>query len=311
MRMRPAVLGLALTGLATIAAHAATKAPAAFEVRLEARQGGEPFSFADGHKVMLEPVALLEPRHFSSIEMRGTRNPNTPGTFEIEAVHSERGRQRLQAAAGFARERRTCVLRQGVVQSCSGFAPAPRHIYDRGQVMQVPSQSEARAVAARLERAIAADRASEHALTAQTQVATPRQLLDLLYRRTLKAGGSTWFEDGGREAFLSRSLVELWDKADARIASGDNDAVLDADPVAATNGLELKSYRIAFVSQTATLARARVTVGYGSGATSRHVGYSLVRERGHWRIADIGTGASSLKASLARFVDAPADASSR
>lgn len=305
---RSATLGMLLAGLTTWPVQAAGRRPALIEVRFEAQDGGEAFNFAGGTRVMLEPVALLEPRHFATVEVRPTSNPNTPGTFEIEVVAGERGRKRLQAGAGYERQRRTCLLLDGVVQTCSGFAPAPKRIYDRGQVIYSPSNGAARAIAARLEQAISEDIKAERALAIETRTADPRRLLDQLYRQTLKAGGSSWIDDQGRTAYLSNDLVELWDEVDARIASGMNEVVIDADPVAATNGLEMKSYRIVAVRETATRAKATVTVGYGPRHAPRQVEYALVRERGHWRIADIGTGMNSLKAALTRFArPSPAD----
>ena len=156
-----------------------------------------------------------------------------------------------------------------------------------------------------MESAIRSAEAAVKAAEIETRVATPRELLDLLYGRAVRNRGPDWIGGDEREAFLIRDLVDLWDRVDVARAAGNTDALLSSDQVAATNGLTLRGYQIELDQERATMATANVTVRYAEDAPQQVVRYILVKERGNWRIADIGNAGSSLKGALQAFLRLP------
>jgi hypothetical protein len=111
-----------------------------------------------------------------------------------------------------------------------------------------------------------------------------------------------WLDGEERDTFFDRSLVALWQKVDAVVAAGNEDEILDADPVAATNGLTLKRFALKVERASARRATVAVTVGYAEKAPRQIVRYDLVREREGWRIADIRNQDSGLRAALQDFI---------
>lgn len=279
------------------------------EVRLVARQDGYPLSFADGTTFDLERLPLLQRRHFARAEARPTPNLNNPGLWRVEVVHNASGRAAFVAAGEAGRDRTYCVVIGRTIDNCAAFPPPQKGLYERGQILMDRSEAEARGLAARINAAIEglasderrADRASRQG---------PRQLLEALYGRAVKEQSPAWLDGEERATFLSRELVALWAKADAAQAAGNHDALLDYDPVAATNGLELKGYRIAIEQRRAGRARARVALTYKDSSDRGSVAYELVEEDGHWRIAEIGEGENSVGAALRSFI-APPDPAGR
>lgn len=277
---------------------------ATIEVRLVAKSGGFPFSYADGTTFQLERWAVLRTSDFSKTRARPTRNANYPGLYEVEVDHTERARASFVAVGERDRDRSYCVLIGSTIDHCAAFPPSQKAIYDRGQILMDRPAAEARRLAAGLNASISAmEKDRRSAETAARSSA--RALLDLLYRRAINERSPQWVEGEERDTFLSSELVSLWQKVDETQEAGNEDAVFTSDPIAATNAFTLKSYRIKIESKSASRVTALATLGYVESTPSKRVRYDLVREGGRWHIADIGEGEFSMKSALKAFVSAP------
>lgn len=301
---------LALFAAGAEAAGAGSAPSESIQVHLVARQDGTPFSFADGTQRELVSFPLLQRPHFARVEVRPTSNRNNPGLWQIEIVHNARGRAAFLAAGEADRDRTYCIVVGRTIDSCPAFPPPQKGLYERGQILMDRSEPEARRLAAGIGAWLAQLGSLERA-TERASRQGPRALLEALYRRAVKEMSPDWLDGEEREAFLSRELVALWDKADAIRAAGNTDALLDYDPVAATNGLELKGYRIAIEEQRAGRARARVALTYKDSDHRSTVAYELVEQGGRWRIAEIGEGDNSVGAALRSFISPPDPAAGR
>jgi hypothetical protein len=314
------IFALAAT-LANQGSLAQTKGEA-IEVRLVAKEGGVSFASSGGQSatVQLEASPLLRTGDFARAEVRrtkgqSTRQSNGPearpargakrsSTADLEITFGERGKVRFNAAAALVRDRRFCVVINGSLKSCSDFASSPKD--SDGQVIAGLDRAEARRLTGALAKAIRSIETNLKAAERATQVASARELLEVLYRRAVRNRGPSWISGDEREAFLVRDLVDLWDRVDVAMAVGSSDAVFSSDPVAATNGLTLKGYQVDMEQERATMATANVTLRYAENAPQQVVRFILVKERGNWRIADIGNGGASLKGALQAYLRPPA-----
>lgn len=121
---------------------------------------------------------------------------------------------------------------------------------------------------------------------------TPADAVSALYRRVMtQSDGTSWSDEEARPATLSKSLVALWAKADAKTESGDAGPV-EFDPATNSQDMELKAFRVAVERED--LARATVAVSLtAKGKPARRpasdsvVRHSLIREDGAWKIDDI------------------------
>jgi len=90
--------------------------------------------------------------------------------------------------------------------------------------------------------------------------------------------------------YLSKSLIELWAKADARIPKGDVGPI-DFDPVTNSQEPDVKSFKATAEKTEADKAVIAVTIT-GRSATHRKaadqtVRYDFVRDGTDWKIDDI------------------------
>lgn len=297
-------LGALFVALAATTCAAAEKVISRIEVRLVAKDGGESFSFATGEKFNLEADPVLMARHFTGVARDRKRNPNLPGTVDLELLYDERGKARFIAIANAARDRQYCLLIDDLIQHCAAFPPLQKGLYERGQILSSIPERDARQVAARLAAAIRKANASLRATERTVPASSPKALLDSLYRRAMKSGTPDWLDGERRGAYLASALLDLWDGVDVAQASGNRDAPLDADPVAATNGLTLQSYRIGTVKQADGVASVTVVLTYREPTHPKPVTYTLAKEKGRWRIADIEYNTTTLSQQLAIYLSA-------
>jgi hypothetical protein len=127
----------------------------------------------------------------------------------------------------------------------------------------------------------------------------PVAIVDAIYARAAKGrgdgGGAFIIENQLAKAkYLSKSLVELWAKADAHTPKGDVGPV-DFDPVTNSQQPNVKSFKLVPEKLDADKAVIAVTIA-GRGAPraksiDNTIRYNLVRDDGQWKIDDI-SGAS-------------------
>jgi hypothetical protein len=125
------------------------------------------------------------------------------------------------------------------------------------------------------------------------QEPTPMNMLRDIYREAVKGTTSDWLEPQRRGKYLSKSLLALWAKSDARKPPEGDVGPIDFDLTTDTNGLELQGFDIKTERATANAAVLAVKLNYrkpyyrpGPPAV---VTYDFVREDGRWRIDNFHT----------------------
>lgn len=124
----------------------------------------------------------------------------------------------------------------------------------------------------------------------------PLAIVNAIYARAAKGkgdgGGAFIIENKAAKAkYLSKSLVDLWTKADAHTPKGDVGPV-DFDPVTNSQDPDVRSFKLAAEKQGADKATVAVTIeshqrearAYAADKTIR---YDFVHEAGQWKIDDI------------------------
>ena len=124
----------------------------------------------------------------------------------------------------------------------------------------------------------------------------PAGIVTAIYTRAAKGkgdagGGFVIVNKAARAKYLSKSLVALWAKADARTKKGDSGPV-DFDPVTNSQDPDVRSFKLAAEKQGADKATVAVTIeshqrearAYAADKTIR---YDFVHEAGQWKIDDI------------------------
>jgi Protein of unknown function (DUF3828) len=135
---------------------------------------------------------------------------------------------------------------------------------------------------------------TRHALAAQPSPNDPVGIITAIYTRAAKGkgdgGGTFIIEDKAAKAkYLSKSLVELWARADAHTPKEDVPPI-DFDPVTNSQDPDVKSFKVvaekvdadkAVVAATITGRMPRAKPGDNT------IRYNFVREDGKWKIDDI------------------------
>ena len=133
------------------------------------------------------------------------------------------------------------------------------------------------------------------ALAAPPAADDPASILTTIYTRVAKgkgdSGGAFVFENKAAKAkYLSKSLIALWAKADARKRKGDGGPV-DFDPITNSQDPDVKSFKVVAEKQEADKAVIAVTIDSHQGrpakAADQTMRYDFVREAGGWKIDEI------------------------
>jgi hypothetical protein len=122
----------------------------------------------------------------------------------------------------------------------------------------------------------------------------PVAILTAIYTRAARgkgtSGGGFVIEDKAAKAkYLSKSLVDLWARADANVPKGDVGPI-DFDPVTNSDEPDVKSFKVATEKLETDTALIAVTI---TGRMARAkpsdeiIRYKFVREDGKWKIDDI------------------------
>jgi Protein of unknown function (DUF3828) len=121
----------------------------------------------------------------------------------------------------------------------------------------------------------------------------PLKIITAIYTRAAKGkgdgGGAFIIENkAAKEKYLSKSLVELWAKADAHTPKGDVGPI-DFDPVTNSQEPDVKSFKVVVEKMEADKARIAVTItGHQTRkAADQVVRYDFVRDGNEWKIDDI------------------------
>jgi hypothetical protein len=121
----------------------------------------------------------------------------------------------------------------------------------------------------------------------------PTAIVTAIYTRAGKGDGGGGFvieNKAAKAKYLSKSLVALWAKADARTPKGDVGPV-DFDPVTNSQDPDVKSFKVSAEKQEADKATIAVTIDAHQGPrpkpADQTIRYDFVREAGLWKIDDI------------------------
>ena len=122
----------------------------------------------------------------------------------------------------------------------------------------------------------------------------PVTIVNAIYARAAKGkgdgGGAFIIENKAAKAkYLSKSLIELWAKADARTPKGDVPPI-DFDPVTNSQEPDVKSFKVVAEKLEADKAVIAATItGHllRMKVSDNTVRYDFVREDGKWKIDDI------------------------
>src|SRR5258707_12885511 len=136
---------------------------------------------------------------------------------------------------------------------------------------------------------------SRRASAAPPAASDPVAIVTAIYTRAAKGkgdgGGAFVIENKAAKAkYLSKSLVELWAKADAHTPKGDVGPV-DFDPVTNSQEPDVKSFKVVATSLEAEKTVIAVTLtGRNTPPpkpADRTVRYDLVHDGAEWKIDDI------------------------
>ena len=122
----------------------------------------------------------------------------------------------------------------------------------------------------------------------------PAAIVKEIYRNTSR-DAAFGLEEAERRKYLSKSLIELWAKADAKAkARGDEVGPIDYDVTTNSQGMEVKSYSAKTErrdGERAVLVVKLVPRGewVRNSPDDNIVRYHFIREGGRWVIDDIGS----------------------
>ena len=115
----------------------------------------------------------------------------------------------------------------------------------------------------------------------------PKDILTGIYKQAVK-DNTEWLDAKHRGQYLSKSLIELWARAEKKNKDDDEGALIDFDLTTDTNGLELADFVIAVKSQSETAAVLAVKLIYREPYVHKGppkvVTYDFIREGGSWRV---------------------------
>src|SRR5271169_4576650 len=135
--------------------------------------------------------------------------------------------------------------------------------------------------------------AARRARAAQPSSNDPVAIINAIYARAAKGkgdGGGTFIIENkaAKTKYLSKSLNELWAKADARTLKGDAPPV-DFDPVTNSQDPDVKSFKVVAEKLEADQAVIAATIAghlLRFKVSDNTVRYEFVREDGKWKIDD-------------------------
>jgi hypothetical protein len=119
------------------------------EYRIE-KERGYPLDWANGETKFFSELPFMTAKDFAGAAAVKSKNPNSPGTYDVEALHSAQGKMKFRAVADADRERTYCVIFRSIVRTCVGFAPPMKDIYDRGSTIYGLSKADAEKLAAKI-----------------------------------------------------------------------------------------------------------------------------------------------------------------
>jgi hypothetical protein len=122
----------------------------------------------------------------------------------------------------------------------------------------------------------------------------PIAIVNAIYRGTIEGYDrerALWLDAGTRPGMLSKELIALWAKGDAKTLPGDSGPI-DFDVTTNSQGMEVKSFKAKAEKQDDTRATIAVTLTpkgkwLRNSPQDNIVRYDFIREEGRWVIDDV------------------------
>lgn len=143
----PAVLALVMS------VSAATADDNGLEYRLDVK-GGRSFKTADGKEFQLGQLSFMSGKDFTRAAAVPSKNPNLPGTYNVELLHSAIGKAKFRAVADADRARSFCAVFEETIRFCAAFPPVMKGVYDRAGIIPGLPKADAETLAAAINRSL-------------------------------------------------------------------------------------------------------------------------------------------------------------
>jgi len=123
----------------------------------------------------------------------------------------------------------------------------------------------------------------------------PLTIVNAIYTRVVSGagdlGGAFMMDEKARPKYFSRSLIQLWTKAEAHTPKGDQGPI-DFDPATNSQDPSIRSFSAVVEKADAGAATILVTLQRRSEQPRKHaeddvLRYDFARDGGHWKIDDI------------------------
>jgi hypothetical protein len=98
-------------------------------------QDGVPFAFDHAEEQFFSPLPFMTAADFASARAQASKNPNTPGDWEVVLTHSAIGQAKLRAVADADRSREFCVVFHDTLYSCEAFPPVMKGVYVKDRTL--------------------------------------------------------------------------------------------------------------------------------------------------------------------------------
>ena len=125
---------LRVVALATSVSSAAIAQESGLEYRLKTADG-VPFAFDHADEQNFAPHPFMTAADFGGATARKSKNPNTPGNWEILLTHTAIGRAKFRAVADADRSREFCLVFHGELYLCEAFPPDVKGVYDKDRTI--------------------------------------------------------------------------------------------------------------------------------------------------------------------------------
>jgi hypothetical protein len=124
----------------------------------ESAKEGVPFAFDHAEEQYFSPLPFMTAADFTGARARPSKNPNTPGDWELVLTHSAIGRAKFRAVADADRSGDFCIVFRGTLYQCEAFPPVVKGVYDKDRsfgdrLTQAMAMKLARDMAAEIRRA--------------------------------------------------------------------------------------------------------------------------------------------------------------
>lgn len=116
---------------------------------------GRPAKWADGKPEELGILPFMTCNDFTRAIAYPSKNPNTPGQYEVELQHNAIGKAKLRAVADADRTRGYCLVVNDIVLTCVNFAPYVKGVWvDSTLIYGFGTKTAAQAAAQSINRAM-------------------------------------------------------------------------------------------------------------------------------------------------------------